>query len=291
MSTALLTMVALQAVTASPPGAGCTAPAATVKFDHVPIVVHDLAAASALISDSLGLSLKPGHPHRNGIENVHVRFADGSGLELISVRDPSDALAEWYAAFLEDGEGGAFLALDAGPIEAAVRTLRPFEIDPIIMRMTSFDWAVFGEDHALHHVFLIDTHSRSPDTAEQLTHRHGESGVRAVWIESDDPPGDDEGMDALRLALIAFGAVQCTDALAGPPALTGHPGGFAGEAWGIADGTVYLVSGSSTEHGVEGRTREPRILAVALAGSRSSSPRLVAGVWIETVNAVNEEGR
>jgi hypothetical protein len=47
------------------------------------VVVKDLNAASERYQ-ALGFTLKPGRLHADGIRNNHVKFPDGSGIELIS---------------------------------------------------------------------------------------------------------------------------------------------------------------------------------------------------------------
>ena len=91
MTAAFLAAVLVTALQAAGVTDRCTAPASGVRLDHVPIVVEDLAATSARFGDELGLSLKSGRPHENGLVNAHVRFKDGSELELMSVGEPSDA--------------------------------------------------------------------------------------------------------------------------------------------------------------------------------------------------------
>ncbi len=57
-------------------------------LDHIPIAVNDLARAAERYR-ALGFSLKPGRPHDNGITNQHVKFPDGSELELITAPEAS----------------------------------------------------------------------------------------------------------------------------------------------------------------------------------------------------------
>ena len=81
-------------------------------LDHIPIAVNDLAAAADHYR-ALGFSLKPGRPHENGITNQHVKFRDGTELELITAPAARDALTTTYRRHLAEGDGPAFLALYA----------------------------------------------------------------------------------------------------------------------------------------------------------------------------------
>lgn len=47
-----------------------------VGLHHVIVAVNDLEVAARSYRQ-LGFALKPGRPHANGIENQHVKFADG----------------------------------------------------------------------------------------------------------------------------------------------------------------------------------------------------------------------
>jgi len=64
--------------------AGPAAPEPVVRgLDHVPLAVKDLEQAKADF-EALGFALKPGRPHDNGLRNAHVKFPDGTEIELIT---------------------------------------------------------------------------------------------------------------------------------------------------------------------------------------------------------------
>ena len=79
-------------------------------LDHIPVVVKDLARATADF-ERLGFVLKPGRPHDNGLRNAHVKFADGTEIELISPTAAIDALSVEYIEWLRDGDGPFSLGL------------------------------------------------------------------------------------------------------------------------------------------------------------------------------------
>ena len=83
-----------------------------IGLDHIPVAVRDLEAASATYR-ALGVYLKPGRPHANGIRNAHVKFPDGAGIELLTVPAAVDPLSTKYADMIRAGEGPAFLAFHA----------------------------------------------------------------------------------------------------------------------------------------------------------------------------------
>ena len=136
---------------------------AVTGLDHVPIAVRDLEAAAETYR-ALGFSLKPGRPHANGIRNQHVKFPDGTELELITAPEARDALTGKYRRHLEHGDGPAFLALFI-PDKARV----PHRLPP------SLDYLFFGPRNA------------SPtDRPEHFEHANTASSLISVWLAGDD---------------------------------------------------------------------------------------------------------
>jgi len=79
-------------------------------LDHIPVVVKDLARAKQDFM-RLGFTLKPGRPHDNGLRNEHVKFADGTEIELITPTEASDELSSRYVDWLRQGDGAVSLGL------------------------------------------------------------------------------------------------------------------------------------------------------------------------------------
>jgi catechol 2,3-dioxygenase-like lactoylglutathione lyase family enzyme len=230
-----------------------------IRLDHVVIAVSDLASAAAHFQDTLGFSLKPGRLHRNGLRNIHVRLADGSALELMSAGEgEADVLSEWYQRFLAQGEGGAFVALRAGPPDTVLDRLGKLAADAIVFDGPAFDWVSFPEEHPLHAVFFIHVTSRVQDDPAHLRHRNGATGLAEVWVQTTN-------REVLADVLARFGAESCGE-LAGPGDLTG--GGY-----GLARGALVIVPCASPGS-------DPRVLAVVLDG-KSSTPQVhTAGIWL-----------
>jgi hypothetical protein len=136
--------------------------AAVGGLDHIPIAVSDLEGAAARYR-SLGFALKPGRPHDNGIRNQHVKFTDGTELELITAPEARDPLTRTYRQHLADGDGPAFLAL-----YTPVRDRVPKEPPPP-------GYIFFGPRNA------------SPtDRPEHFAHPNTAASLIAVWLAGDD---------------------------------------------------------------------------------------------------------
>jgi catechol 2,3-dioxygenase-like lactoylglutathione lyase family enzyme len=134
-------------------------PSPTIVLDHVVFAVNDLEATAARFR-SFGFALKPGRPHDNGIRNEHVKFTDGTELELLTAPAARDALTTTYRRHLAAGDGPAFLALMVRPGAA------PIDKPPYIF---------FGGRNA------------SPtDRPQHFAHANTAETLAAVWLAADD---------------------------------------------------------------------------------------------------------
>jgi len=96
----------------------CTASASAQQpvlgLDHIPVVVTDLERAKQDFV-RLGFVLKPGRLHDDGLLNAHVKFANGTEIELVTPTgagtEAGDALSSQYSDWLRDGDGAVSLGL------------------------------------------------------------------------------------------------------------------------------------------------------------------------------------
>ena len=131
-------------------------------LDHIPIAVKDLARAAERYQ-ALGFSLKPGRPHDNGITNQHLKFPDGTELELITAPAARDALTTTYRRHLTAGDGPAFLALYA-PLRDRVPQLGA----------------------GLQYMFFGGRNASPTDRPEHFAHDNTADSLIAVWLAGDD---------------------------------------------------------------------------------------------------------
>jgi len=132
-------------------------------LDHVPIAVRDLEAAADTYRN-LGFSLKPGRPHDNGIRNQHVKFPDGTELELITAPDARDPLTTTYRKHLDAGDGPAFLALYAPDTSRAPGNLAP----------------------PLGYLFFGPRNASPTDRPEHFAHPNTAETLASVWLAAND---------------------------------------------------------------------------------------------------------
>ncbi|MBB6250429.1 VOC family protein [Nitrospirillum iridis] len=157
-----------------------TAPAVT-GLDHIPIAVNDLDTAAARFR-ALGFALKPGVTHADGIRNQHVKFPDGTELELITAPTATDELTADYRRLLAAGDAPAFLGLyapDHDALPAVLASLAPgYHRDGPMVG--------FPTNDPLHFLFFWHRNQSPTDRPEHFAHANGGQSLIGVWLASDD---------------------------------------------------------------------------------------------------------
>ena len=174
-------------------------------LDHIPLVVRDLAAATETYR-RLGFSLKPGRPHENGLANAHVKFPDGSGVELITAPAGVDELTRKYRTLLDAGEGPVFFSLhvrQSGALTAALNRAGIQHAEGSIPGLTRL------VTPALAPIFFVGDNRSPTDRPEHFAHPNGAVALARVWWASADPL-------PMRRLLEALGGVTTTAVVAAP---------------------------------------------------------------------------
>lgn len=180
----------------------CTASvsAQVLGLDHIPVVVKDLARAK-LDFEKLGFTLKPGRPHDNGLRNEHVKFADGTEIELITATTASDSLSADYLEWQRVGDGPISFGLYVPDQNAA------------------FQPGVIGGA-------FYDHRQKSPtDRPEHFAHPNGATTLSGVWLADSRTERD------MRLLLLGTTErAMCAPFIPGSPILVPIMGFPEGEA-------------------------------------------------------------
>lgn len=156
-----------------------------VGMDHIPVVVRDLEQAQADFK-TLGFAIKPGRVHADGIRNAHVKFPDGTEIELITAPAATDALTSEYRARLETGEGPVYFGL--------------YTSDPAALsaRLTAAGFAVrqdgglieFASGSPLHPLFFGTRQKAPTDRPEHFAHANGALRLSGLWVRDLDGEKD-----------------------------------------------------------------------------------------------------
>ena len=252
-----MTVAALLTAAAMQMAVSCDAPNARVSIDHVVIAVDDLDEASATYG-RLGFRLKEGRLHANGLENRHIKFEDGTSLELMTVAgEPEDEMAAAYAQYLDSGEGGIYLAL-LGQQEDVLNAAEQVPVDGLALGAGGFRYVTFG-DAGLRNLFTLEDYVRPDDPEALFDHAIGTSGIEAVWMEAGDELGE---------LLLRLGAVRCGTSML--------PDGRVGTRYGVAGGEIAIVPP---------RGERLEVVGLRLRASRGPTtrlnPRETHGIWLE----------
>ena len=162
--------------------AACRALAAEpmiVGLDHVPIAVADLRQAETDFR-RLGFVLKPGRSHGNGIHNSHVKFADGTELELITAAQAVDLLTTEYREWIRQGDGPVFLGLYAPDRAAASSRLLASGA------IATPEWIGFAAEDPRHWLFVSGRQHSPTDKPEHFRHPNGARRLAGVWLAGAD---------------------------------------------------------------------------------------------------------
>ena len=202
----------------------CRASPGAPRLDHVVVVVRDLDAAAKSFGD-LGFRFKPGRLHANNLRNRHIKFRNGTELELMTLAGPpKDRMAQDYAQLLEAGPGGAYVALSARDLDALAATAE--RVGLTTRRTTAGSWQFLSfpglPDAAA--VFFGSGWVPPADPDSVFAHSNGAIGLEEAWLEAGP------GFDRL---LQASGAAPC-----GSVTL---PNERQGERWALGSGTLVVV--------------------------------------------------
>jgi catechol 2,3-dioxygenase-like lactoylglutathione lyase family enzyme len=150
-------------------------------LDHIPVAVRDLAGAAERYRE-LGFALKPGRPHDNGIRNQHVKFRDGTEIELITAAEARDDLTAGYLRHLAAGDGPAFVSFFAPALDRVAERL---DSTGMAYRRGA-GLLAFAESDALRYVFFGQRNHSPTDLPEHFAHANGAESLIGVWLAADD---------------------------------------------------------------------------------------------------------
>ena len=254
MTIAILLMhVAGMAAVAAPQ---CKAPGAPA-LDHAIIAVRDLDGAARAFRRA-GFRIKQGRLHANGLLNRHIKFPDGTEIELMTVQgEPRDDMARRYARLIEKGDGGVYLALKARDMGVVERAAAAHKLGT--RKSSSGPWQFLSfTDGAAAAIFFSAGNATVVDADSIFAHEPRVTALAEVWLE---------GGPELGAFLRDIGAVACGH-------VTG-PDDRRGERFALGRGSVVVASNRA---GVR-----PRVLGAVLETPArvTRTVRPVPQFWIQ----------
>lgn len=250
-----------------------------IGIDHIPVVVANLETAEADFR-RMGFSIKPGRPHVDGIRNAHVKFPDGTEIELITAPAAVDALTTEYRAKMKTGDGPVYFGLYAPDRIALVAKLRASGF-PVQGDDNSI--LTFPSGSPLHPLFFGGRNKSPTDKPEYFAHANSALRLSALWVRNDQE---------LRRLFQGLGVplapmYQCAPISASEGSVVTLP-----------EGKVYLVSSASTNV-VAARVEVRSLTTLESVLKRNKvpiareikcdpdaiwiSPKIAHGIWLEFV--------
>lgn len=152
-------------------------------IDHVVIAVNDLEAARATFR-SMGFTIKRGTKHANSIENAHIKFSDGTALELISASEPQDELTEGYLKLQSYGDGFAYLCLKMEHEQQTSAILSKFNTKS--SQSSYYQTVTFPEESNISYLFFLKYLNPLKEDIEFVSHENGTLGLRSIALLKSD---------------------------------------------------------------------------------------------------------
>jgi hypothetical protein len=146
-------------------------------LDHLPVAVKDLERSAADF-EALGFAVKPGRPHANGLRNVHLKFPDGTEIELITAPAATDALSSLYHDWLKGGDGPVFLGLYAPDLGKLTEHLSRVGVS---LDRTG-DLGTIVEPPDLRRLFFARRQRSPTDRPEHFEHKNTAVSLTGIWL-------------------------------------------------------------------------------------------------------------
>lgn len=233
----------------------CRNPQSAPALDHSIVAVHDLDAASAAFRRA-GFRIKPGRLHAKGLLNRHIKFRDGSEVELMTVQgEPRDEMARDYAVLLRAGDGGVYVALRVRNLSDVTRAAA---VPALQTSAASGTWQFvsFPPSSPAAAVFFSSGSVSVQDPDSIFAHQPPVTALAEAWLE---------GGAALPVLLRELGAEPCGRVT--------YPDGRSGERWMLSRGSVIILP---VRAGVR-----PRLLGVVLESAVAASTRqILPEFWV-----------
>jgi catechol 2,3-dioxygenase-like lactoylglutathione lyase family enzyme len=247
-------------------------------LDHIPIAVTDLDRAAQRYRE-LGFALKQGTPHANGIRNQHVKFPDGTELELITAPEERDSLTTKYRRHLRAGDGPAFLAFYAPALDRVEEGLAATKVG----YRRNPGYLAIADPHPLDYIFFGGRNRSPTDRPEHFAHENGAESLIEVWLAGDD-------LSHERAMLEALGAALTVTEVHVPDRVKAEVAHLSEGAVVFLPGTRQLVPGRRIVGAalrVASLARVRKVLGVVAQASPSTAtsvflpPTSTHGLWLE----------
>ncbi|WP_289054101.1 VOC family protein [Carboxylicivirga marina] len=157
--------------------------AQSIRIDHVIEVVHNLDSAINKYQQ-MGFVIKLGSLHANGLKNAHIKLANKSSYELMSIQgEPTDNVAKHYQELIEEHEGGVYICLTGLDTAELIALLSEKEYVYTVIEGALWNYIILDEPTDLRPFFFIDYKKPLPESKKYWNHKNGSKGIQTVYVE------------------------------------------------------------------------------------------------------------
>lgn len=158
------------------------------SIDHIiTLIPEDHYDSSIEDYQNNGFIIKQGRKHSNGLYNSHIKFRNGSSLELMTVQgEPKDEIAKDYMKIMKEVETGAYIALKVTSASDASIKLKKMGIENKIIKNRLWNYVTFPSNSPENLFFLIEMKT-SPDDLDSLyLHKNGSVAIGNVFFNGNE---------------------------------------------------------------------------------------------------------
>lgn len=156
-----------------------------VRVDHL-ITLTPHGKYDAVVDEyrNVGFNIKPGRTHENGLLNNHIKFSNGSSIELMTLTTkPGDNISQNYARLMAKEEKAVFVALQIESAKNTSEMLTGQGIKNDLMINKLWNYVTFPDGSDLEMLFLIEVKTNILDEPAMFIHENGITEINNVFIK------------------------------------------------------------------------------------------------------------
>ncbi len=164
-------------------GVFCQAP----KIDHIiSLIPYDQYRSLQENLREDGFTIKEGSQHKNGLLNAHVKFANGSSIELMTINGiPNDDISEEYLKLMAIKPTGVYIALGGFNKEFIVKSLISMEVDFMEKTTSGWHYITLENETLLGAFFFIEMTTNDEYDSTYHVHPNNANKIQSVYIEGN----------------------------------------------------------------------------------------------------------
>ena len=155
------------------------------QLDHLIMGTKNLNDSKTFFEEKLGFTTKKGKLHKNGISNIFIEFGDNAEIEIMSIENPTDKLAEDYYQQLENGKHGFQFALRTNEISDLRKHLNTLKFGYEVFAENE-NYSILSKRNIENELPLFFIQFNNKNKNASTDHLNKSSGIKSVWFSTSD---------------------------------------------------------------------------------------------------------